>query len=81
LLLSPLPPRLTPEYEAAVADFSRTIDLGIADGTVFYLRALAQSELVNLVEAPSDMEKAVRLDPHLRQNGPSSGSPSATGLR
>ena len=42
------------QYQAAAADFSKAIDLGYADATVFYLRELAESELGHRSDAGSE---------------------------
>ena len=67
------------EYARAIEDLSRAIDLGAAEGTVFYLRALAYRELGQDTKARADVEEALRLDPGLQERPPSPTLPTTTG--
>ena len=62
-------------------DLSSAIQLGAADGTVFFLRGLAYQELGQDTKSRTDIAEALRRDPNLVNGLFESGSSATTGQR
>ncbi len=55
--------QMTTRTHAAIADFSRAIDLGLTDPLIFVARSEAYDEIDDKTHAMADMDRAVAADP------------------
>lgn len=51
------------DYDSAILDFSKTVDLESTNADAFYWRALSKTELKKFSDAIADCDKAIKLKP------------------